>query len=526
MTGWNFPSNGGGAINGIADSGIQIFAGKEIPSLVRETCQNSLDAAAKKDTAVNVEFERYEIAPKDIPGVREYEKFLRSCRTFWRGNVKAEAFISEALLKLKYAATSVLRISDFHTTGLSEPFDARAMTGWNTLTKINGGTTKSDIKAGNFGIGKNAPFANSFFRMVFYRTLNQRWERAAQAVTKLVSFNLDENNIAAGTGYYGEKNGSMPVPHIPALEKIHKRTGRGTDLFIYGFNGGNNWADELIGALVENFLVAIYRDNLQVTVQREHITRNTLGKFVTGDVANYYKILTDDGDVRNAELDFHGMGKLKLRALFDDNVKLNRRVLIVRKNGMKLFELDRFPKALNFTAILELEGNDLNAFFREIETPDHTDWEPSRHPTRRKDATKYLAELKSWTRKTIPTLAATPTTNTDTQTPVEPTTPGQSKRISCDKLRVIKIGERTYRLIVNVPQTIASGRIEISALGESNSGEKLFITQAASDNSNVQINSSGDEIAFKNLRGNIDARINFELPQDRHYALEVAVYEN
>lgn len=45
MIGWNFPSNGGGAINGVANSGVEIFGGKEIPSLAREICQNSLDAA-------------------------------------------------------------------------------------------------------------------------------------------------------------------------------------------------------------------------------------------------------------------------------------------------------------------------------------------------------------------------------------------------------------------------------------------------------------------------------------------------
>lgn len=232
MTGWNFPSNGGGAINGIADPGVQIFAGKEIPSLARETCQNSLDAAAHENTAVVVEFERYEISPKDIPGVREYEKILRACRTLWKDNVKAEAFITNALLKLKFDATSVLRISDFQTKGLAKPYDAFAMEGWNTLTKINGGTTKSDDKAGNFGIGKNAPFANSIFRLIFYRTLNRRFDHAAQGVAKLLSFNLDDQTIAAGTGYYGETKGSMPVPRIAALDKMHKRTGRSTDVFI------------------------------------------------------------------------------------------------------------------------------------------------------------------------------------------------------------------------------------------------------------------------------------------------------
>ncbi|MBQ9497307.1 MAG: hypothetical protein IJR52_07010, partial [Selenomonadaceae bacterium] len=194
MIGWNFPSNGGGAINGVADSGIEIFRGKEIPSLAREICQNSLDAAIDENSAVTVEFQRHKISPKDIPDVRDYEKFLRACQSFWKGNSKTETFIKKANDELKNFQTAVLRISDFNTTGLAEPFNPRSMTGWNTLTKINGGAIKSDDKAGNFGIGKNAPFANSFFRLIFYRTLNTKGERAAQAVAKLVSFNLDAEN--------------------------------------------------------------------------------------------------------------------------------------------------------------------------------------------------------------------------------------------------------------------------------------------------------------------------------------------
>lgn len=159
MIGWNFPSNGGGAINGVADSGVEIFRGKEIPSLAREICQNSLDAAIDEKSAVTVEFQRYNITPKDIPDVQSFKRVLEACLAFWTGkSEKTVAFIRQAIYKLKGSAvSSVLRISDFNTTGLAEPFNYRAMTGWNTLTKINGGAIKSDDKAGNFGIGKNAP---------------------------------------------------------------------------------------------------------------------------------------------------------------------------------------------------------------------------------------------------------------------------------------------------------------------------------------------------------------------------------
>ena len=267
--------------------------------------------------------------------------------------------------------------------------------------------------------------------------------------------------------------------------------------------------------------------------------------------------MTGDNAVKTFETDFHGLGKLKLGVLVDPNAKLNRRVLIVRKSGMKLFELDRFPRTLNFTAILELEGDKLNAFFRHMETPDHTNWEPTRHPTYPVKAKQYLVELKSWVRDTISKLSEenisdevdvpgiiTPNNDSDPTPPIifdtkkpprnpprpprppkPPKPPKGDKSLTCEKLRVIKVDDKSYRLILKVSRNVLRGRIAISAVGESNSKEKLFIMRVASFSENIQIMTVGDEIAFRKLRGNVDVRINFELADDKNYALGVDVYE-
>lgn len=351
----------------------------------------------------------------------------------------------------------------------------------------------------------------------------------------------------------------MPVQSISALDKIYKRIKRGTDVFIYGFNGGETWEEELTNALIENFLVSIYRDKLRVKVQGREISKATLGAVVNDNAANYYKILTGDNAVKTFETDFHGLGKLKLGVLVDPNAKLNRRVLIVRKSGMKLFELDRFPRTLNFTAILELEGDKLNAFFRHMETPDHTNWQPTRHPTYPVKAKQYLAELKSWVRDTISKLSEenisdeieipgiiTPNNDSDPTPPIIFDTnkpfvtrkfqpphppkpqlfPSRDKSLTCEKLRVIKVDDKSYRLILKVSRNILRGRIAISAVGESNSKERLFIMRVASFSENIQIMTVGEEIAFRKLRGKVDVRINFELADDKNYALGVDVYED
>src|SRR5699024_12065015 len=59
------------------------------------------------------------------------------------------------------------------------------------LTKIDGGATKNGDTAGSFGIGKNAPYCYSFYRTIFYRTLNKDGEYAAQGMARLLSFPTD-----------------------------------------------------------------------------------------------------------------------------------------------------------------------------------------------------------------------------------------------------------------------------------------------------------------------------------------------
>lgn len=623
MIGWNFPSNGGGQIRGIAEAGIETFTGKEISSLAREICQNSLDAAADENFPVTVEFHRHNIATTNVPARDDFQKILSRCRAFW--NVpKTRDFFDAAIAKINSSTTSVLRISDFNTTGLAEPFNPRAKDGWNALTKIDGGATKSGDAAGSFGIGKNAPFTNSCWRMIFYRTLNSDGERAAQGIARLVSFDMGGGEISAGVGYCGgEKN--LPVKEIPALEKIHRRNVRGTDIFVYGFNGGNKWRDEISVERIENFLVAIHRDKLRVRIHGDDLTCDTLKNFVRQyadkltTAADYHRILSGDGDVKTFPCDFHGMGTLKLRVIVDERAKLNRRVLVVRKNGMKLFDMKKFPRTLSFTGILELEGRELNEFFREMEPPSHDGWEPSRHRNS-KLAQEYFSELKRWVRDTISSLGdenfsdevnveglsellafddgaiigGTSTTLETLDTPATPTpvhelkpdidggknisasggydnsktrqTAGDitsdgglsavrklkgtrprktsanhmgeknpdgadivrepvGKRVVCKKIRVIKVGDKTYRLILNVAQNISGGKIFISAVGENGARENLPVRCVNFANvSGVQ--TVGDKITFANLRGGYEARITFELRDEQNYALGVDVVED
>ena len=167
---WNFPNNGCGIKRGVSDAGIENFTGTEIQSLAREICQNSLDAALEDSSSeeVIVEFERYKIQSSDIPGYETYKNKLHKAYNYWstRESEKTIQYSKKAVAYIEALNTYVLRISDYNTTGLLGPYCDKD-DGWNALTKIDGGATKTGDKAGAFGIGKNAPFCNSDYRTSF-----------------------------------------------------------------------------------------------------------------------------------------------------------------------------------------------------------------------------------------------------------------------------------------------------------------------------------------------------------------------
>lgn len=419
---WNFPGNQDGQIKGVADAGIENFNGTELASLARENCQNSLDAALDDNNPeVLVEFERYFVHDNQIPGIEEYRKILSKCKNFWDASKseKAKTFLKRAVEQANHESGFMLRISDYNTTGLSDPYIEPgdqfnfSFDGWNALIKIDGGANKDDDKAGAFGIGKSAPFSNSYYRLVFYRTFNQKHERAAQGISRLMSYR-EGTSMTSGIGYYGNPDGNNPVESIEELDALNTRTEIGTDVFIYGFKAANDWDVEITAALLDSFLMSFYNGQLRVKVQEREINAATLKGHMErihnerpgatkGTYGNYLALTRTEG-VYTYTKDFHGMGTLELRILVDPNEKLDRKVLIVRKAGMKLFRLGNISKLVPFTGILELKGKALNSYFRTMETVAHDNWEPGRH-SNPQQAKTYYEEIKDWIRSIVAELA-------------------------------------------------------------------------------------------------------------------------
>ncbi len=417
MIGWSFPSRNNGDIEGFSNPALEWFKGNPLRALAREICQNSLDAQYDEDEPVKIEFKKQFMSPNSFPGMIGMTSILKKCQAYWpeEGNEKTHNFLNKALHDLSQGKICILRISDFNTKGLEGPYDPQGITPWVSLVKGTAFSLKSSGKtaAGSYGIGKAAPFINSKYQTVFYRTKNIEGETAVQGVVHLMSFRDesygDSDPIRRSVGYYGETAGNIAVPSLPELDCIYDRREVGTDLFVPGFNfaldGKNDWINQMIGEILDNFLMAIEYRNLHVVIEGQEIKKSTL-RYIVARNQKYAKdafffnkvLMTESDKIIEETYNFHGMGQLRLRLLYAND--LNKKILVVRKSGMKISEIRGLPKGISYTGILELQGDRLNAFFREMENPTHDKWEPNRH-SKPDLAKQYKNEVEDWVKSAI-----------------------------------------------------------------------------------------------------------------------------
>jgi len=408
---WNFPSNNFSQIFGIADSGVETFNGTPIKSLAREICQNSLDANTNKGLPTKVEFKVFEIKPSDIPDFGGLEDAFKRSLDFWSSQKsdKAKSFFKKAISIAKKDKVTCLRISDYNTTGLigsREEYNSP----WCNLTKSTGASDKSGSNGGSFGIGKYAPFACSSFRTVFYSTADCEGICAYQGVARLTSFKNKKGDITQGIGFYGgEKN--APVYNQISLDPSFKRPEKqyGSDIFIVGFNGGDDWQHQMVASILDGFLYAVYNSSLIVDVNGTVISKDTLGDLVESHkpyfqehADEYYRTLTDDKIARtfNDELkdDPEIAGKLTLRLMIMP--EFHRRAAMVRETGMKIKDKGNINGLIPFAGVLFIEGNAINSYLRSLENPQHLEWEIERASNKSK-ARRLLSYLTRFIKSSL-----------------------------------------------------------------------------------------------------------------------------
>ena len=402
-----FPSNNGGEVKGISDSGIETFSGNSIKGLAREILQNSLDANKNSSEPAYVEFELFQLPFRSLPGSVSLEDAFKKAREFWERQTskKAKKFFDQTLDQIN-EPVNMLRISDFHTTGLTGS-KGDYNTPWVNLTKSAGVSDKENGTMGSFGIGKFATFAASSLRTVFYNTVAEDGESAFQGISRLTSFNNDAGDITQGIGYLGSHRSDPEYTNI-SLDPNYKRgeLDYGTDIYIAGFkNVDNDWQEEIIASVLDGFLYAIFIGNLEVKVGSITINKHTLTDVIENykdyfsENAHYYYNVLTSSDTHYKEENYNNDGLIKLWILLEDD--LSNKTAIYRGAGMKIKEIPFQNSLLSGAAVMVIEGKEIQNKLIPLENPTHTNWEVKRAEENRPFLKNYIKGIYDFVKQEL-----------------------------------------------------------------------------------------------------------------------------
>jgi len=440
--GWNFPSNGGGVIAGFNDSGIETFAGQPFESLAREIIQNSLDARASNSAPITVRFRLKEIRHADFPGHGEMLGIVKKCLTANQDDPKAKEFFENAKKILKGKQINCLEILDSNTTGLQDGANGNIKSGhWHRLIKATGKPQTQDLAGGSFGIGKNAPFAVSDLRTVFYFTrycASGKTAEYAQGKAILVSHEFSGGGDTQAVGFYGVKDGCgrLESNQIPAILMRRKNEMDGTTILIPGMREVKGWEKKIVAAVISNFFFAIDQKDLVVMIEKngkdlpinhdklpillgsakqQRGKAETMPKFLHG--------LWDDPNVKIAREYYHAIKKGSRVEIKSGSFPLEHCVLWIAKGlglpqsvamlrrGMKITsdlpKLKRWGGFDDFAAVCICESGPGNALLRRMENPAHNAFEHDRlRPSKEsEEGKKALEKLGDWIRGEIRKIA-------------------------------------------------------------------------------------------------------------------------
>lgn len=376
---------------GLNNAGIETYRNDPMISLTKEEEQNSTDGSRKKDgksMRVEIEFHDFDLPTADLPDIDVLRTVYADERSYWKSiltkDLRTVNFFDNGLKLLNKKSVRVLRISDKKTTGLTG-IDLESSP-WSNLVINFGVSDKPSSAGGSFGIGKNAAFACSQLRLVYYSTMNVDNECATQGALKLPSYKKDGAKYE-GTGFFATKSESgeiVPVRKCISLDPNYQRTEYGLDKYIVGFEEkmtSKELKEAVIKSSIANFLVAFFTDSLEVRYDDIVVNRDKLPEIFEKYGEDFDPIVKE----QYATLVFPD--KIEYFSLFEENdvtffVRLDpeasRKAAVVRSSGMKVFDRGNISGRIGFSAVVLLNTEKINAYFKALENPEHNKWATDR----------------------------------------------------------------------------------------------------------------------------------------------------
>ena len=386
---------------GIADNDIDGFLKNLLGSVNRECAQNSNDESETRP--VKMRFDLVDVPVSELPDVDKFRDIVGRCfeDASTAESKKGMEFFSNAKKVLSKDDVKILLISDEGTRGAGGKFEKGNK--FYTLVVSKGRTDKDNVySAGSFGIGKNAAFAGSELRCVFYASnYSESGEYYCMGKSVLTSWrNETGKNMSHKIFFGGESDKLIPETSSKKSPDWLNKDERGLRLAIVAprIELKEGWTHGYIASLLSNFFVAINDEHLQFSLNENKVVLNkntALGYFMNKDVR---KAAESSGELERLELAKHCIEAFTAKEFISEKLSINnlgefevlikvaeelpKKVCFIR-NGMYITDtlshfgkpLVRFPNTKDFIVIVRPRKIDeaSSEAIKRMENPEHSE---------------------------------------------------------------------------------------------------------------------------------------------------------
>lgn len=416
-----------GADDGPNDALAENFNSRPIVSLVRESIQNSLDAAPENSTTpVRVEYSFGLLPLNEMENFTEIREHIAGCLSLYKDNDNAKEFFPPMLsyIDLLHGHLPYIKVSDYNTTGMNYIDDFHTKEPFYAYVRSKGVTAKrSSSSGGSFGFGKAAYYGMSKIKTIMVYTQTDQGKTFFEGISSLCTHILDDGHDGklSAVGYY-DNNEGYPIDDRDMIPEIFVRPevlGSGTDFWIMGYDTFQKptYVNEMIMATLRSFWLSIYKGELEVLIDGSEINSDNLGDYLcrffpensdkqssTRDNFNprpYYEAVIHDNEKDNPK--FHCitktlpiLGEVKLYAYLHKNA--SNKVLLTRKPKM-LVQLKNVSP-IGIYGVFICENEEGNIMLKSMENPAHTLWIAGK----KKETRTAYQELENFLSETISSL--------------------------------------------------------------------------------------------------------------------------
>ncbi|MBO4690830.1 MAG: hypothetical protein J5621_08140 [Paludibacteraceae bacterium] len=273
---WYFAQSKNGGGTGVNDGLTDLFSGGTLQDLVRESIQNSLDAKAKEEPYVRVEYTLQSFSTADFPNFLGLKSHIEACDKRYPNSK-----YHQMLESVKSPVMQVLNVADYHTIGMDFYYDEEGNEKgrFSKFVRFSGDPNSDQGAGGSHGYGKITYFKMSSIKTIFVSSMNRADTKCTfQGVARLATHPTGIPQIAfSNLGFFDEGEGD-PMQETPVFINDHynyskipqdfqrQEPGTTTSILFAAISDKKKAFKECCEAVLRSFFVAIEAGILEVYI--------------------------------------------------------------------------------------------------------------------------------------------------------------------------------------------------------------------------------------------------------------------